>query len=222
MNTAAILRHLFGKECRLALQPAALFFECMACMVLIPDYPYFITFFYATLGIFFICIYGRENRDIEYSALLPVDRRMIVAARFCLCMMLELIMVGATALFSSLRPSLGLITNAAGMVPNAAFLGFAFLLLGVFNLLFFPMYYKDTRKIGVPYTIAAVVFSVGMVFLMGATMTPESPLAVFDGYAPEFLALRIAVLIGGALLYAAMTFLSFRLSVRRFQKEDIA
>lgn len=222
MTDTKIRRHLFAKEWRLAMHPTAYFIECMTLMLLIPDYPYFLTYFYATLNVFFICLIGRENRDVEYTALLPVDRRDIVGARFSLCILLELIMIGVSAIFAALRPSLGMLTNDAGMVPNAAFFGFAFLLLGIFNLLFFPMYYKNTRKIGIPYTIAAVVFACMMVLIMGAVMIPESPFQLLDGYDRENAGPRILVLLLGAVLFGLLTFVAFRISVKRFSKEDIS
>ena len=221
MTQAMIRRRLFRKECRLAMQPAVFFFECMAFMLLIPDYPYFITFFYATLNVFFICIFGRENRDVEYTALLPVDRRDIVSARFRLCLRLELILTGASAVFAALRPSLGMLTNAAGMVPNAAFFGLALLLLGIFNLLFFPMYYKDTRRIGIPYTVSAIVFAAAMILIMSAVMIPVSPFHRLDVYDAEYRGIRILVLVIGGALFMLLSWLSLRISVRRFRREDI-
>lgn len=221
MTANQVRRTLLGKELRLALQPPAVIFMAMALMLLIPEYPYLITFFYTTLSVFFICIFGRENHDVEYTALLPVDRRSIVRARFDLCVGLELIMLAISALVAAARPAMGLLTNAAGMVPNAAFFGFAFLLLGIFNVIFFPLYYKNTKKIGVPYTIAAVAYSVGMIAIMVGTMIPGSPLAGLDGYDPADAGARTAMLLIGAGIFALLTWLAYAASVRRFEKEDI-
>lgn len=190
-------------------------------MMLIPDYPYLITFFYATLGIFFICMFGRENHDIEYTALLPVGRRAIVQARFALCVGTELALMALSAVFAGIRPALGLMHNAAGMVPNAAMFGLAAALLGAFNIVFFPMYYKNTRKVGVPYTAGAIVYSLGMIAAMAATMAPGSPLRILDGYTPAAAGLRGAVFLCGAGVFAALTWLAFRISVRRFEQNDI-
>ena len=60
------MKQLLYKEWRLAMHPTALLFLGLSLMLLIPNYPYYVTFFYTTLGIFFICVNGRENRDITY------------------------------------------------------------------------------------------------------------------------------------------------------------
>lgn len=221
MTAKQIRFMLFRKEMRLALQPATVFFMALSLMMLIPEYPYLITFFYATLGVFFICVFGRENHDVEYTALLPVDRRAIVQARFDLCICTELAMMALSAAAASLRPSMGLLSNAAGMVPNAAMFGFAAILLGAFNIVFFPMYYKNTQKIGVPYTIGAIVFSIGMIAVMAGTMIPDSPMIALDGYAPEHAAQRTVTFLCGMLCFVLLTWLAFRISVKRFERDDI-
>lgn len=221
MDAAKVRAKLFRKELRLALQPATIVFMGLSAMMLIPEYPYLITFFYATLGVFFICMFGRENHDIEYTALLPVGRRAIVEARFGLCTGTELVMIALSALAASARPSLGLTTNAAGMVPNAAMFGFAAMLLGAFNIVFFPLYYKNTQKIGLPYTAGAVVYGFGMIAVMAGTMVPGSPMAALDGYAAQTAGLRVAALLCGAAIFAALTWAALHLSVRWFERDDI-
>lgn len=214
-------RLLLRKELRLALQPATIVFELLSLMILIPDYPYLVTFFYATLGIFFICVFGRENHDVVYTALLPVDRASIVRARFTLCIGVEVAMLGTSAIFAPLRPALGLLTNSAGLVPNMAFFGFACFLLGIFNITYFPAYYRNTRKVGLPYTAGAVVYALGMVAVTAAAMIPGSPVNALDGYAQDSLTARAWTLGAGAVLYIVLTWAAMRVSIRRFQLEDI-
>lgn len=221
MTDAAIRRSLMHKEMTLALQAPTVIFEFMCFMLFIPAYPYLITFFYATLGIFFVCVFGRENRDVEYTALLPVGRKSIVWARFTLCVGVELVSLALAGVCAAVRPAVGMMTNEAGMVPNAAFFGFAFTLLGIFNIIFFPMYYRNTQKIGVPYTIASIAYGAGMVFVMGACAVPVSPLYILDGYVKEYLSMRIVTLAAGAALYALLTWTAYMVSCRRFEKQNI-
>lgn len=42
----------------------------------------------------------------------------------------------------------------AGSTANLAFLGYCALLAGVFNLIFFPLYYRNPQKVGVPFLLA--------------------------------------------------------------------
>ena len=70
-----MLSKLLYKEFKLALHPAAVLFLLLSSMMLIPNYPMYVLFFYNTLGIFFICLSGRENHDFAYSLSLPIRKR---------------------------------------------------------------------------------------------------------------------------------------------------
>lgn len=208
-----MLAKLVKKELRLALVTPAIVFEFFAVMMLIPAYPFMVVFFYGLLGIFFICMFGRENHDVEYTALLPVSRADIVSARFILCVGLELMLIGLSAVFAAMRPLLGLEGNMAGMDPNAAFFGVGLALMAVFNLIFFPMYYRNTNKIGIPFLIASLVFAAGTVLAESA----DRITAFGSGPARE----TTVVLIIGSAAYALLTWLAHRISVRRFQRMNL-
>ena len=95
------MKDLVYKELKLALHPAAIIFLCLSSMLMIPSYPYFIIFFYTCLGVFFICMSGRENKDIYFTMLLPVQKREIVGARFLLVALIELLQFAAAVPFAS-------------------------------------------------------------------------------------------------------------------------
>ena len=59
------MNRLLQKELRLAMHPASVGFLLLSALLLIPNYPYYVTFFYTSLGVFFICLGGRENKDVE-------------------------------------------------------------------------------------------------------------------------------------------------------------
>lgn len=208
-----MLGKLMRKELRLALVPPAILFEFFAVMMLIPAYPFMIIFFYGLLGIFFVCMFGRENHDVEYTALLPVSRRDIVSARFVLCIGLELVLTALCAVFAALRPVLGLYGNEAGMDPNATFFGVGLALMGIFNVVFFPKYYRNTNKIGIPFLIASLIFAAGMIAAEAAVIMSGFDQAPVSG--------AVAVLSVGAVLYAGLTWLAYRTSVRRFQQMNL-
>lgn len=58
--------------------------------MLVPSYPYYVTFFYNALGIFLMLQAARENRDVYYMALLPLTKRDLVRARFSTIVTLQL------------------------------------------------------------------------------------------------------------------------------------
>lgn len=85
-----MLSKLLYKEFKLALHPAAVLFLLLSSMMLIPNYPMYVLFFYNTLGIFFICLSGRENHDFAYSLSLPIRKRDAVCARIVFAVILQL------------------------------------------------------------------------------------------------------------------------------------
>ena len=69
---------LLKKEWKLVMMPVPLLFLLLSALVLVPSYPYYVTFFYNALGIFLMLQAARENRDVYYMALLPVTKRDVV------------------------------------------------------------------------------------------------------------------------------------------------
>ena len=125
-----------------------LLFLLLSALVLVPSYPYYVTFFYNALGIFLMLQAARENRDVYYMALLPVTKRDVVRARFSTVVTLQLLQIAACIPFMLLRRSYAQINNPVGIEANLAFLGFGFVLMGLFNLTFLPMHYKNGYDLG--------------------------------------------------------------------------
>ena len=81
---------IFSKDLRLAAHPMMYVFALFGVMLIIPNYPYTVVFFYGLLGIFFTFLNGRENKDVYYCAVLPVTKRDQVRARAWLVVVVEL------------------------------------------------------------------------------------------------------------------------------------
>ena len=75
------MKALLRKEFTLSLFPLPYCFWLLAGLLLIPNYPYFVTFFYAALGVMFLFQYNRENRDLNYMMTLPITKGQMVKAR---------------------------------------------------------------------------------------------------------------------------------------------
>lgn len=54
---------IFSKDLRLAAHPMMYVFALFGVMLIIPNYPYTVVFFYGLLGIFFTFLNGRENKE---------------------------------------------------------------------------------------------------------------------------------------------------------------
>ena len=64
-----------------------------------------------------------------------------------------------------LRRSYAEINNPVGIEANLAFLGFGFVLMGLFDLVFLPMHYKNGYDLGKPFVISSIVLFVAIVLL---------------------------------------------------------
>ena len=212
---------LFKKEWKLVMMPVPLLFLLLSALVLIPSYPYYVTFFYTTLGIFLMMQSARENRDLYYMALLPVTKRDMVKARFSLVMSVEALQVLVCIPFLLVRASYGEIKNAVGIEANVAFLGFSLVLLGMFNRIFFPMHYKNAYDLGKPFLLSSLALAIGIVVLEALQHMLPYLRSVCDSYAASDQLRQLPVLLGGLLVYALLTARSFCLSVRRFENADL-
>ena len=137
---------IFSKDLRLAAHPMMYVFALFGVMLIIPNYPYTVVFFYGLLGIFFTFLNGRENKDVYYCAVLPVTKCDQVLARAWLVVAVELaelvIAVPFAFLSARINPN-G--TNLAGIDANVALFGCVLLIYGVFNVVFLPVFYFIRR-----------------------------------------------------------------------------
>ena len=215
------MKLLMKKEWKLVVTPVPLLFLLLSALVLVPSYPYYVTFFYNDLGIFLMLQAARENRDVYYMALLPVTKRDVVRARFSTVVTLQLLQIAACIPFMLLRRSYAQINNPVGIEANLAFLGFGFVLMGLFNLTFLPMHYKNGYDLGKPFVLSAI-----WQFLFIAVAETLSHIVpylstVCQSYAAAEQLQQLPLLLAGAIIYAAGTYLAWRISVRRFVRVDL-
>ncbi len=212
---------LLKKELKLVLHPMNLVFLALGGLLLAPNYPYTTVFFYTTLGIFMMTQTARENRDISYMMRLPIAKRDMVKARFITVMLIELAQVLCCIPFMIIRSRYAELNNPVGIEANIGFLGISLIMLGVFHLIFLAGYYKTAVNVGLPFIWSSVVF-----FVMGAIA--EIALRVIpylrdtcDSMAVAMQVRQIPLLIGGLLVYLLLTWLAYRLSVKRFEALDL-
>jgi len=215
------MKNMLYKEFKLALHPTSMIFLSLSAMMLIPNYPYYMIFFYTTLAIFFTCLSGRENHDIFYSMTLPIRKRDIVKSRFTLVIILELLQILTAIPFALIRSTFSLPGNLVGMDANVSFFGLSFLMLGLFNLVFFTKYYKDTDKVGKSFLWGTIAITLYMIIAeIGVHVVPFMK-NTLDTKDPEFLLVKLWVLAAGIVFYALLTFFSYQRSVRSFEVLDL-
>ena len=213
--------NLIKKELKLVLHPMNLVFLSFGAFLLIPSYPYYVTFFYTTLGIFMMTQTARENRDISYMMRLPIAKRDMVKARFCTVMLIELLQVIICIPFMIIRSGYAELNNPVGIEANIGFLGISLIMLGVFHLIFLAGFFKTAANVGLPFVWSSVAF-----FVMGAIAEIAIRVIPYlrdtcDSMAADMQVKQIPVLVAGLLVYLLLTWLAYRISVRRFESLDL-
>lgn len=216
-----MLGKLLKKELRLCLHPTSFFLPLLVALILVPNYPYTVSFFYLTLAIFFICLSGRENHDIPFSLCLPVAKKDLVSARFLLVLLLEAGELLLALLFVWLHNRLSPQPNAAGMDANLALLGEGMVCFGLFHLVFFPRYYRDVNKVGLSFALAAA--AIFALILAEIVLCYALPLYrdVLDTPDPEHLGEKLVFCALCLCFDLAATALSWKVSQKRFVRQDL-
>lgn len=214
------MKTLLYKQLRLACHPMTPVFCLSGIMLLIPNYPYSVAFFYVTLGLFFTFLNMREQKDIYYSALLPLRKRDTVRAAVAFTVLVELLSVVITALFcllsAKLQPGKD---NAVGMDANLMLLGAGFVLYGVFNLVFFVCLYRSGYKVGAAYLKANLALWPMMLL---AEALPHFPSLMWLNRVDVQANLRqIPILLFGIAVFAVLTMLAYRRSARLYERVDL-
>lgn len=214
------MKTLLYKQLRLACHPMTPVFCLSGIMLLIPNYPYSVAFFYVTLGLFFTFLNMREQKDIYYSALLPLRKRDTVRAAMAFTVLVELLSVVITALFcllsAKLQPGKD---NAVGMDANLMLLGAGFVLYGVFNLVFFVCLYRSGYKVGAAYLKANLALWPMMLL---AEALPHFPSLLWLNRVDTQANLRqIPILLFGIAVFAVLTILAYRRSAGLYERVDL-
>jgi len=215
------MKDLLYKEFKLAMHPTCFIFLLMAFMLLIPNYPYYVAFFYQTLGIFFIFVGGQANNDVYFTTLLPVPKRDTVKARFGVIVIMELAQIVVSIPFAILRNSLNPLENQAGMEANIALFGLVFMMYAIFNMVFLPIFYKTAFNIGLPYVIACGAMAIFVGAAEASIQLIPALKTTLDTLNPNYLPQQLAVLLFGILVFSFMTTLAYLKSAALFEKIDL-
>ena len=216
--------NLIKKELELCMHPTAFIFLFFAALVFVPNYPYEVIFFFSCLSVFFCCMMTRENGDIAFSCALPVKKEHIPLAKMLVVIGLQCIILLLVGIIGAVK---GVVLpgeqyiNQAGISANIVLVGNGAILLGIFNLIFFPRYFKKPDKIGVPFVIGAIVvfLLIGVfIFLRWATPLYSTTL---NGHNAVNTGAKVIAFLLSFLLYSIMTIISCKTSMRNFVKTDI-
>lgn len=168
-----------------------------------------------------MCLSGRENNDIFYTMTLPVCKKDIVKSRFLFVVMIQLAQVLTAIPFVYIRSLYALPGNQVGIDANAAFFGLSFLMMGLFNLVFFTNYYKNTGKFGVAFGWGSLVKAVFMIIAEASVHVVPFMKNYLDTKDPNYIEYKLMVLVIGILFYSVLTLVAYKKSVRSFEAVDV-
>ena len=212
---------LLMKEWKLCMHPTAYFMLLCAALILVPGYPYGVTCFYMALAIYFICLSARENHDASFTLMLPVSRADAVRARILFCVLLEAADLLLIILFILLKNAIGSMRNPAGLDAGLALVGECLILYTLFDLIFFPVYYKDINKPGKAFVLASCAMFAWIVLEIAGTYTIPFLRDVLDQPDPRYMSDKALFTFGALALFIAGNAWNIRISTARFEAQDL-
>lgn len=216
--------NLIKKEMRLCLHPTVFIFLSFAVLVFVPSYPYEVIFFFSCLSVFFSCMMTRENGDISFTCTLPVKKEQIPLAKLLVVFGLQCIIMLLVGIMGAIKGAIFPIEqyfNYSGISANLVLIGNGAILLGIFNLVFFPCYFKKPDKIGVPFIISAIViFLLISIFIVLRWVTPLYS-TTLNGLNSENTGAKLVAIVIGIAVYVVLSAVSCKLSMKHFQRVDL-
>lgn len=215
------MKNLLIKETRLSAHLLSYLFLAFSLMALIPGYPILVGAFFVCFGLFQTFQNGRETNDVLYSALLPIDKKDVVKARYIFVCLIQAASFVLTAALTVLR--MAFLGNAAPYVnnpmmnSNPVFLAWTLLIFTLFNVLFVGPFYKTAYKFAKPF-IAFIAASLLAVF--AAELFHHLPGLAFLNTS-ERLPVQFALLLFALVIYGSGTVLSCRAAQRNFERLDL-
>jgi len=215
------MMNLLRKEFKLCVHPTAWLFLSFALFLLIPNYPYMVGFFYMELAVFNTAVMARENKDADFTLLMPVPKAGLVRGRMAQTVLFELAQVLLCVPVIALRNALGLPANAVGMDANLPLLALGLLFFSAFNALFFTRYYRNINKAGVPFLAGAAGSMVWMLLCEAAAHTVPFVRDVLDTPDPAHMDVKLVLFAASLLVFAASAHWTYRVSLKRFEASDV-
>lgn len=210
---------LLYKEIRLAAHPTSVVFAFLGCLVLVPAYPYSVIFLFGCLAPYITFVNARETNDAWYTAILPVTKHESVLGKCLLIVSIQIFQLLFSIPFALLRHALNIANNPVGLDPTLAWYGFGLIVYAMFDLVFFPAFYKNGYKAGKAFIFASIPMVVWMIAVEAVAHVPA--LAWLDSDQPKHLLMQLPILVVGIICYVALLSLAYRLSVKYFDRVNL-
>lgn len=215
--------NLLLKELKLGVNPFFFVLPLITgALMLIPGWLYFVVSLYFCM-ITVPNLFGvyKSQNDLMFTSMLPVDKKNIVRAKVMLIVLLEALHVIAAMIYGQISLSLYPNLHYIFFKPTPGFWGLTLVMLALFNLFFISMYYKTAYKYGAATLVActvAVLFAGGAEWL---GIQNQFVYDVFKGSGSDNGLIQYPILLTGVLIFAALTFVAYRMAYQRFKKVEV-
>ncbi|MBQ7152466.1 MAG: ABC-2 transporter permease [Clostridia bacterium] len=217
------MRNILRKEMKLSASLLSYLFILFGFMFFLPGYPILCGAFFVTLGLFQGFQYAREANDIVFSALLPIRKKDVVKGKYLFVCFIEIcglvLMLFATLIRMTVLSDAVAYTSNAMMNANLFALGGAFLIFGLFNLIFLGGFFKTAYKIGKPFVTYIIVGFLTIGVLEALHHIPG--LEAVNSFGFDRLGLQLLLLLAGLAAFLILTLLSYGSACRNFEKIDL-
>lgn len=214
------MKALLYKDLKLGVSPVFYVLPLLTgALMLIPGWVYFIVMMYFCfitapnmLGNF------RSSNDLQMSILMPVKKKDLVKARVLTIVILEVLHILIGIIYALINFRLYKDWYFIFLRPNVAYFGFVLLILGVFNLVLLPIYYRSGYKYGFPVLLGngiCLLLATGIELL---NVFQPKVRAWMDG---AYSNVQFGVLLGGIVLFAIMTIIAYYRAKTNFEQVDV-
>lgn len=186
----------------------------LAALMLIPNWIFSIVLMY----FFWISvsqIYGAylAQNDYSFTAMLPVTKKDIAVSKSITLFIMEGIHYFLAVIFAIIHNQIYGTFNFF-MELNVGFFGLMLLMLGIFNVIFLPLYFKTAYFFGKPVVIGVIVTLIYAVLLeTGNMLLPE----VRNILASPDMVIQGVLFISTGLVGILLSYLAVRLSVKNYE-----
>lgn len=217
------MRNILTKEMRLSASVLSYLFILFGFMFLLPGYPILCGAFFISFGIFQSFQSAREANDIVFSSLLPIAKKDVVKGKFLFSVFIEI--CGLIPMIIAILVRMTILSEAAAYRNNALMnanffaLGLAFLVYGLFNLVFVGGFFKTAYKLGRPFVLYIILSF--LVISLGEALHYFPGCGWVNGFGTEYILGQVILLIAGVILGGFLTIISYKKAVRDFEKIDL-
>lgn len=209
------------KELLLSASPYVYFFALLGALTIIPSYPAIVGIGYFMLAVFTADGIRRSNRDVEFTATLPIERKDVVTGRMLFLAVIEALFFATSGIAAAVADFvISPAGNPVGLDPNLAFFGVALIGTGAFNAIYLAGFFKTGYKAGVPIIKGLIAFLLVYAVVEGLCFVPQIK-SVLDGIGGAYLWVRAIVFAVGAAAYVGLSAIGVAVARKRFEKVSL-